>query len=194
MVIYLIGFKIPSKKSCVFSANPDSDEESSKTNCNVCYDHTSLPWQLDIKVDTVLEVLRRNAPGGEYSYPAAHSHAPAFFLRRGAALSSAHRSGLSYLRAKKAVLDSFSPTGGKNESRTAKKNPTILRNARFGNFAACARWAADLAREEVPPARGARAGPDLSVAITCNFDLLTCITCKCCYICNFSFTYRRIYI
>ena len=97
-----------------------------KTNCNVCYDHTSLPWQLDIKVDTVLEVLRRNAPGGEYSYPAAHSHAPAFFLRRGAALSSAHRSGLSYLRAKKAVLDSFSPTGGKNESRTAKKNPTIL--------------------------------------------------------------------
>ena len=30
-----------------------------------------------------------------------------------------------------------------------------------------------------------RQGGGLSVAITCNFDLLTCITCKCCYICNF---------
>ena len=39
----------------------------------------------------------------------------------------------------------------------------------------------------------------LSVAITCNFDLLTCITCKCCYICNFflhigEFTCKIIYM
>ena len=34
----------------------------------------------------------------------------------------------------------------------------------------------------------------LSLRITRNCDLLTCITCKCCYICNFSFTYRRIYM
>ena len=48
--------------------------------------------------------------------------------------------------------------------------------------------------KRVPPNRALVVyGRNLSLTITCNFDVLTCITCKCCYICIF-FSSRRIYI